>query len=257
MDPSFVATELDRRGYLGAAAELRDRPARPDPGLLDAGRRLADAFEHDLVGSELYCDVLIDALVTRVITRHVSLNEGRLPYAETLTSAKLKRLMMFVDHNLAAPLRLADLAAAAALSQAHLARAFRNAMGVPLHRYVLNRRLERARCLLEREGASVRAAASRCGFADPAHLSKAFQRAFGLPPSMVRPVQARSGAGNPTMSPRSLQSRAAPAVAARACEPTSSQKPACRFSLDRDTIAAPISSGMNAETRLPTPFTRP
>jgi AraC family transcriptional regulator len=111
---------------------------------------------------------------------------GRLPYYESLSPAKLRRLVAFIDENLATPLGLADLAAAAALSQAHLARAFRNATGISLHRYVLHRRLEKARELLLRRSAMVKSVAEQCGFANAAHLSKIYRRAFGVTPAATR-----------------------------------------------------------------------
>jgi AraC family transcriptional regulator len=183
MEPSYVAAQFDRRGLPGERAELRDLPAQPDAALLDAGRRLADAMARGLAGDELYCEMLIDAMVTRIVTRHATLTSGRMPYRENLSPAKLRTLVAFIDGNLAAPLRLADLAAAAALSQAHLARAFRNATGVSLHRYVLQRRLEHARVLLSGSDEPVQAVAMQCGFADAAHLSKAYRRAFGITPA--------------------------------------------------------------------------
>jgi len=197
MEPSYVATQFDRRGLPGERAELRDLPAQPDAALLDAGRRLADAMARGLAGDELYCEMLIDAMVTRIVTRHASLTSGRMPYRENLSPAKLRTLVAFIDGNLSAPLRHADLATAAALSQAHLARAFRNVTGVSLHRYVLQRRLEHARVLLSGSDEPVQAVAMQCGFADAAHLSKAYRRAFGITPAATAYRDFRTSAPAP------------------------------------------------------------
>jgi AraC family transcriptional regulator len=143
MELRYVAAQFESLGLPGNRAELRDLPARPDPGLLDVGCRLADALGHGLSGDELYCEVLLEAMLTRIIIRHATVTSGRMPYREILTPAKLRALVAFINQNLSSALRLGDLAAAAALSQAHLARSFRNAAGIPLHRYVLHRRLER------------------------------------------------------------------------------------------------------------------
>ena len=183
MDPSYVAAQFESLGLPGNRAELRDLPARPDPGLLDLGRRLAGALGHGLSGDELYCEVLLEAMLTRIIIRHTTVTSGRMPYREILTPAKLQSLVAFINENLSSPLRFGELAAAAALSQAHLARSFRNATGIPLHRYVLHRRLERARSLLSHTGARVRTVAVQCGFADAPHLSKAYRNAYGITPA--------------------------------------------------------------------------
>jgi len=186
MEPTYVVTQLEQRGLPGDRAELRDLPPRQDVGLLASGSLLAEVLSRGLTGGELYCDILIDAMVTRIMTRHATLTWGRTPYCESLTPSKLRALMDFIEGNLASPLRLADLAAAAATSQAHLARAFRNTLGISLHRYVLHRRLWRARSLLSGSNDSVRTVALKCGFADDAHLSKIYKRAFGVTPAAAR-----------------------------------------------------------------------
>jgi AraC-like DNA-binding protein len=183
MEPRYVAAQFENLGLPGNRAELQDLPARPDPGLLDLGCRLVDALGHGLSGDELYCEVLLEAMLTRIIIRHATVTFGRMPYREILTPAKLRKLVAFIDQNLSSPLRLGELAAAAALSQAHLARSFRNATGIPLHRYVLQRRLERARSLLSHADVRVQTVAAQCGFADAPHLSKAYRKAYGITPA--------------------------------------------------------------------------
>ena len=183
MEPRYVAAQFESLGMPGHRAELRDLPARPDPGLLNIGYRLADALRHGLSGDELYCEVLVEAMLTRIMIRHATVASGWMPYREILTPAKLRALIAFIDQNLSSPLRLSDLAAAAALSRAHLARSFRNATGIPLHRYVLYRRLEHARSLLSKAGARAQIVAALCGFADAPHLSKAYRKAYGITPA--------------------------------------------------------------------------
>jgi hypothetical protein len=122
MERCYVAAQFESLGLPGHRVELRDLPARPDLGLLDMGCRLANALRCGLSGDELYCEVLLEAMLTRIIIRHASVTTGRMPYREILTPAKLRALVAFVDQNLSSPLRLGDLAAAAALSRAHLAR---------------------------------------------------------------------------------------------------------------------------------------
>jgi len=82
----------------------------------------------------------------------------------------------------ASQLRLADVAAAFGVSPFHLCRAFREETGTTLHRHVTELRLSAA---LERlaEGAPLAAIAADVGFSSHAHLTTAFTRHFGTPPS--------------------------------------------------------------------------
>ena len=53
--------------------------------------------------------------------------------------------------------------------------------GTGPHRYRNQRRLERARRLIE-DGLPLAAAALSCGFADQSHMTRHFKKTYGLPP---------------------------------------------------------------------------
>jgi len=57
---------------------------------------------------------------------------------------------------------------------------------VTAHRYLLNRRIERARRLLGQADMSIAQVAYRCGFSSQAHLTLAFRRACRLTPGEYR-----------------------------------------------------------------------
>lgn len=68
-------------------------------------------------------------------------------------------------------------------SPAHLARAFRSAYGIAPHRYLVGRRVDRARALLLR-GTPAAEAAVAAGFWDQAHLTRHFRRTLGTTPAL-------------------------------------------------------------------------
>jgi AraC-like DNA-binding protein len=76
---------------------------------------------------------------------------------------------------------LAHLASAARLSPSRFGHLFTASIGLPLRRYVLWLRLQRAVAGLA-AGQSVTDAAHLAGFADAAHLSRTFRRMLGCPP---------------------------------------------------------------------------
>ena len=68
----------------------------------------------------------------------------------------------------------------------HISRMIVQSTGMPLHRYLLRLRIERAYGMLADEGRSVAATARLCGFSDAPSFSKRFRKETGLTPSEVR-----------------------------------------------------------------------
>jgi AraC family transcriptional regulator len=90
-----------------------------------------------------------------------------------------------IDASLATRLTIEVLAREVDLSPAHFARAFKETLGRAPHQYLLMLRLERARRLLETAHAGLSDIAQRTGFADQAHFTRLFKRAFGVTPGAL------------------------------------------------------------------------
>jgi AraC family transcriptional regulator len=100
---------------------------------------------------------------------------------------RLRRATEWLEAHLAEDARLADLAAAVGLSERHLCTAFRASTGRPPHRWLLERRVERAKELLAAEPARpVTEVALACGFTSSAHFATVFRKATGQTPSTWR-----------------------------------------------------------------------
>lgn len=80
------------------------------------------------------------------------------------------------------PFTLAEVAAAAGVSRAHLARLFRGQFGIGMIAGLELVRLARAESLLARSNLSIAQIARNCGFADPLHFSRRFRTVYGVPP---------------------------------------------------------------------------
>jgi AraC-like DNA-binding protein len=91
----------------------------------------------------------------------------------------------FVGH-LDQRIQLADVATAAGVSPFHLARTFRGATGMTLQRYLTRLRLVWALPRATEPRASLTELALDLGFSSHSHLTAAFHREFGLPPSEAR-----------------------------------------------------------------------
>lgn len=103
-----------------------------------------------------------------------------------LLDPRLEAVLDRIDADLAAPLRVADLAAIAEWSPSRFAHRFAAEVGQSPRRYVEGRRMDEARSLLLGTGLSVAAIAQRVGFEDPLHFSTRFRAVVGSSPSDYR-----------------------------------------------------------------------
>jgi AraC family transcriptional regulator len=79
------------------------------------------------------------------------------------------------------------MAAAARLSVYHFARQFKSSTGLPPHQYVIARRVERAKLLLQEGGDfSLAEVAVYAGFSDQSQFCQHFKRLVGVTPGQFR-----------------------------------------------------------------------
>ena len=81
---------------------------------------------------------------------------------------------------------LSILATECGISVRHFGRAFRQSVGKSPHRWLVERRVARAKQMLGDGIASIAAIAHACGFADQSHLTRAFTASVGASPARWR-----------------------------------------------------------------------
>ncbi len=138
------------------------------------------------LGSEPYLDTLTDALLMRMITRHIAPSLDGKSSSETLPTPVAKRLAAFVEDGLSGPIQVTTLADQVGLSRSHFSRAFARKFGMPPRDYIMSRRVARARTLLVETDDPITRIAFVCGFANPSHLTTSFRSEMGLTPSAYR-----------------------------------------------------------------------
>jgi len=92
----------------------------------------------------------------------------------------------YIEANLEGDLSLERMASIACLSRYHFARAFKQAVGQPPHRYVSAKRLDRAKALLMQGERSLVDIALSLSFSDQASFTRAFRQATGQAPGQYR-----------------------------------------------------------------------
>ena len=108
-----------------------------------------------------------------------------------LPPARLRKVLAYIEAHLAEDLKLDELARVAAMSKYHFSRLFKDAVGVPPYRYVVQQRVEAARDLLLRTDLPVAQIALRTGFCSQSHLSTSFREHTGITPLAVREARLR------------------------------------------------------------------
>jgi AraC family transcriptional regulator len=177
---------------LGEASRLEFLPslAAPDPlvrASLTALRGLVEA-EADHALDELFAGSVASMLAAHLALRYSDRPAGtRMPSSQDLLpAARLRRVLERLEDDPGGHCSLSELAELAGLSPWQLCRTFRQVMGVPLHRYALGRRLERARELLVSSNAPVAEVAQALGWTDTSRFTRAFRTVTGSTPAAYR-----------------------------------------------------------------------
>lgn len=103
--------------------------------------------------------------------------------------AAVERARELLDAERTRVVRSSELESITGLTRYELARQFRLMLGTSPHRYLVMRRLELARDRMHADRPLAEVAYD-AGFADQAHFTRAFKRAFGLTPARYRALRA-------------------------------------------------------------------
>jgi AraC family transcriptional regulator len=87
--------------------------------------------------------------------------------------------------------RVAFIAQECGMSPTHFARAFKQSVGLPPHQWLLLRRVDVAKSLLQLGTMSTAEIALETGFADQSHFTRVFSRLVGASPQAWRASQSR------------------------------------------------------------------
>jgi AraC family transcriptional regulator len=179
---SVAAEELEADS---SRVEIRSKFQARDARIEHIAWALKAEMENGYPGGTLYLDSLATAMATQIVSRHSSLQIAVNSYVG-ISSRKLKQVLSFIEDNLGSDLSLLAIAGVAGLSVSHCKVLFRRAVGVPIHQYVIRRRVERAAALLRNGEMAVSQVALATGFAHQSHLASHIKRVLGVSPRELR-----------------------------------------------------------------------
>lgn len=186
--PGFV-DGLVQEGAHAGRWQMIGNYAALDPFIRQLGLSLVRDLEGGRNPGQLYLDSIACVLGRHLLNNYGLAREPVLSRGD-LPKHKLKRVTEFIEDHLADKLTLENLAEVAQLSAFHFARSFKRSTGLAPHRYLLQRRIERARELLQRSALSTAEVALAVGFADQSHMTATFRKFLGATPKAFCAAQA-------------------------------------------------------------------
>ena len=168
-----------------ARVRIDDQVRAEDPIIPLYLKMLEGELQGEGLGEKLYINSIRTQLAIHLLRRYADVEFKPLKLGSL--SPRLRRMMTeFIDQNLSENITLEDLAALAGLSSFHFSRKFKADLGMAPHAYVLSRRIDRAKSLLNGSRLPLKLVAAECGFTDQSHLSRVFRKFLGVTPNNFR-----------------------------------------------------------------------
>jgi AraC family transcriptional regulator len=187
VDRNTLKHVAQESGVDPANAPLLNRFQVRDAQIEQLAWALKAEMESDYESGRIYLESIGMALAARLLHRHSSAERlGANQSNGGLSGAKLRKLLAYIEDNLGSGLSLREVAAVSGLSISHCQRAFRQSVGVSIHRYVIRRRVERAESLLAQDNLSIADIALEVGFSHQSHLASHMRRLRGVTPARKR-----------------------------------------------------------------------
>ncbi|MEL6263827.1 MAG: AraC family transcriptional regulator [Cyanobacteria bacterium J06626_6] len=172
----------------------------PDPTILHVSQLLKQEVQVGGAGSKMIVESLRNVLAVHLLRNYICTQTGTQTGTQiaeqeqteiarsALDAFQVQRVKDYIEENLAEDLAIAQLAAIIPMSQYHFARAFKATIGQTPHKYVVQRRIERAKVLLSVTELPILEIAAQTGFSNPSHFTSQFRKHAGATPRQYRNI---------------------------------------------------------------------
>lgn len=178
-------TESELRVLITGSA-LEGRVVIHDPDL----RSAADRMRSTLVAGDIGADVVFDALarvfLVLLVRRYGKRGAPQADFGPQFGVAHYAKVVAYIEDRLAKKITPAQMAAELGMSETAFSRKFKLKVGQTPMRFVTQMRLEAAARHVAEDNVPLAEVALRCGFADQAHLSRSFKKAYGCSPTAFK-----------------------------------------------------------------------
>ena len=184
LEPGFVHKIADESGITDTNL-VRHLGIR-DPQIEYIALALKSELDAGCPSGRIYGDGLAVALAARLLERYSAQLTVSHDCNALMSGYTLRRVTNYIEDNLTKDLTLAEIAAVAHMSPHYFSRAFRKCTGIPPHRYVIDRRIEKAKTLLSDNYLPLVEVGLSVGFQNQSHFTTLFHKRTGVTPKVYR-----------------------------------------------------------------------
>ncbi len=185
LEPSIVAQAVQELVH-SDRVELIMHRGQKDPLIREILLALKAELEAGCPSGRLYGEAMGNALAVHLLKHYTTAVSKISEFEDGLPQHKLTQILEYIQTYLDQEMKLADLATLVGMSQYYFCRLFKRSMGVTLHQYVLQQRIDRAKQLLKQHELSIAEIALLCGFKNQSHLTTVFRKFTGMTPKVFR-----------------------------------------------------------------------
>ena len=186
VSPELLHSVAEQLDFDPQRIEIRNRFQVRDEQLENIAWALKAEMECGYPCGRLYLDSMAVAAATRLLMCHSSVSREPRRLNGRLSERRLRQVLSYIEDNLSQDLSLQDIAAVATLSVSHFKSLFRETTGLPVHQYLIRRRVERAKTLLAEGKLPISQIALETGFAHQSPPARHMRRVLGVSPKALR-----------------------------------------------------------------------
>jgi AraC family transcriptional regulator len=179
---SCFLRQVAKESGFGEPIEIRSRFRLRDSQIEHIGWALLAEVQDGYPSGRLYIDCMATALAVQLLRNHSSVAGSRSPVEGRMGRYELRQVQTYIEENLHSNLSLQAIADVVGMSVSHLKVRFRELTGMPVHQYLIRRRVERAALLLREGRLPISQIALEVGFAHQSHLALHVKRLLGVSP---------------------------------------------------------------------------
>jgi AraC family transcriptional regulator len=184
LSPALLLCAAEAMGVNADRVDILPQLHVRDPRIEHIGWAVKAELEASEPLGRLYGDSLGLALASHLLRTYAPVHAPRSD--ARLSRRRLARVAEYIASNLSQDLSLAQLAGVIGMSPSHFKTVFKATVGVPVHQYVIRRRVDYASGLVSSNDLPLSQIALQAGFANQSHMARWMKRLTGVTPSRLR-----------------------------------------------------------------------